>query len=42
MLYNSDADFVAILVSYRIMLNGVHSGFVDLKKSELLIQESNP
>jgi len=32
-LYNSDAGFVAVVVSCRIMLNGVHSGFVDLKKN---------
>jgi len=31
-LYNSDAGFVAIVKSCRIMLNGVHCRFVDLKK----------
>jgi len=30
-MYNSDAGFVAIVKSCRIMLNGVHSGFEDLK-----------
>jgi len=30
-LYNSDAGFVEIVKSCRITLNGVHSGFVDLK-----------
>ena len=30
-LYNSDAGFVAIVKSCRIMLNGVHCRFVDLK-----------
>ena len=39
-LYNSDAGIVAIVKSCRIMLNGVNSGFIDLKKKlELLIQE---
>jgi len=38
--YNSNAGFVAILKSCRIMLNGVHSGFIDLKNEiELLIRE---
>jgi len=31
-LYNSDAGFVTIVKSCRIMYNVVHSGFVDLKK----------
>jgi hypothetical protein len=33
-LYKSDSGFVAILTSCRIMLNGVHSGFVDLKTKQ--------
>ena len=37
-LYNSDAGFVAIIKSCRIMFNGVHCRFVD-KKTELPIQE---
>jgi len=32
LLYNSGASFVAIVKSCRIMLSGVHSGFIDLKK----------
>ena len=32
MLYNNYAGFVAVVKSWRIMLYGVHSGFVDLKK----------
>jgi len=31
-LHNSDDGFVAIVTSCRIMLNGVNSGFVGLKK----------
>ena len=38
-LYNSDAGCVTIVESCRIMQNVVHSGFVDLKKTELLIQD---
>jgi len=30
-LYNSDAGFVAIVKSCRIMLSGVHCRFVDFK-----------
>jgi len=30
-LYNSDAGFVAVVRSCTIMLNGVHSVFLDLK-----------
>ena len=36
-LYNSDAGFVTVVKSCRIMLNGVHCGFVDLKKKNLAI-----
>jgi len=41
-MYNSDAGFVAVVKSSRIMLNGVHGEFIDLKKTNLLIQASNP
>jgi len=38
-LHNSDAGFVAIVKSCRIMFNGVHCRLVVLKKTELQIQE---
>jgi len=38
-LYNSDAGFITVVKSCRIMVSGVHCGFVNLKKTELLIQE---
>jgi len=37
-LYNSDAGFVAVVKSCRIMLKGVHCRLIDLI-TELLIQE---
>jgi len=38
-LHNSDTRSIAVVKFCRIMLNGVHCRFVDLKKTELLIQE---
>ena len=41
-LHNSDAGFIAILKSCRIMLNDVHCGFTDLKKLSYWFRRETP
>ena len=41
-LYNSDAGFVAIVKSCRIMFNGVHCRFVDLKRLSYWFRSETP